>query len=724
MSRKSMKDSLLFKNILTNITIIIILIASIVTVLYRLSANQITSEIETQINIKLLAAKQDIENTREGQEQQLTLLSKAAGLETLLKGQSTDEFDYQAKGLLENYSLFMENVVLIDSAGVVVYDSNNNNLVGTDLSSRSYFQESIKGNIAHSEILVSKSTGNFTEVISVPVIKNESVIGVLITSMNADYIKEILHEITVEENGYAFLLDENGSFIYHPDAKLIHTNIVDVGIKELTDAWPLMQAGEEGQVFYQYGGVNKMTMYLPIEGWTLSINAVKAEYLAEVNQMLIEIVLIGLSMLLLAAFVTALNSYFMIKKIKQVQHVLGEVTRGELSTQVKEKNLKKCWQIKECGKTDCVGYENDNLKCWEISSTLCGGEVQADAISKLDNCKNCKVFTASEGDELGQMARSLSIMITTIRNLISGVLQTSEQLSSSSQELSSSSEETTVSAESISERMEEMSQSSQNQTEYVEHINTMAHEMHSMLSDSSLKIEKMAEGAETVRKNAKTGEEKIGLAIIRMEEIKKQTEKVVLVMEKLIHQSAEIGEINGIITFIAEQTNLLSLNASIEAARAGVNGRGFGVVADEIGKLAAQTQESAQEISTLIENIKGNIVTTNRLMDEETEFVQNGIDTVHESKLAFEGISSTIYGLLSGIEEVVTSVEKVKESSESVTDAVTQMSGIIEESGADIEEISASTQEQTSISEEISNSALELARMAEELLESVSTFRV
>lgn len=722
--RKTKKSSLLFKNILVNIIIVIVLITSIVTVLYYLSAKKITEEIEQQIYLELKGAKNQIESTRSGQEQQLKILSRSTDAEAVLNGQNMDEFKYQADGLAQNYSEFLENVLLISADGRVVFDSNDNNLVNADLSERAYFKESMQGNVAHSEMLVSKSTGNIIEVISVPVERDGKVIGVLATSMNINYIKSVLEQVKVQESGYAFLVDEDGDFIYHPDEKLINTNLKDVEVPELTSNLPNMQAGQEGMISYTYQGIKKMDLYMPIGKWSLSINAVKSEYLAEVNQMLEEALVIGFIMLIMASTATGFSSYLMIKRVKKVQQVMGVVTHGDMTVQVEEKNLKKCWEVLDCDKTECPGYENQDLKCWEISKTLCHDEVQEDALSKLHTCKECEVYGQSEGDELGQMSRSLSIMIRTIRNLIYNISEISEQLSSSSQELSSASEETTTSAENISERMEGMSSNAQNQTEYIEDINSMAHDMNAKLSNSVDKINSMAEEAVVVNKKASVGEEKIGYAIDGMHQIKDQTEKIEAVMNELILQSTEIGKINDMITAIADETNLLSLNASIEAARAGEHGKGFGVVADEIGKLASQSQESANGISVLINRITESIQSASQLMHAETEFVQNGIESVQESKSAFEEIAETIYELVDGMKEVVSYVETVKGSSASVTLAVEKMSAIIEESSSDTEEITAATEEQTSVSEEISKSATELARMAEELMEAVSEFKV
>ncbi|WP_099468392.1 methyl-accepting chemotaxis protein [Konateibacter massiliensis] len=721
---KRKKSGLLLKTVVINLIILIVLISGIVTLLYRSSANRITSEIEKQIQLKLQAAQSEIESIRSNHEVQLKILSKSADTMDVLVGGSTDRFAALASSVVDNNNGFLENILLIDKTGKVIFDTNNNSLVGTDLSDRSYVAESLKGNTARSEMLTSKSTGNNVEVVSVPVEKNGTVAGVLAISMNVQYVNEILSAVKVGENGYAYLIDENGVFLYHPDSKYIQTNIADIGVPELTAVLPDMTAGNTGVLSYTFNGVEKLNVYAPIGGWSLSVNAVKSEYLADVKVMLMEAIAIGVFMTIIATLATGFNSYLMIKRIKRVQGIMEVVTGGDLTVHMEEKELEKCWEIRECNEPDCPAYKSENLKCWEMTGTLCDGVVQGNAASKMTNCKKCEVYVATEGDELEQVSRSLSTMIRNIRNLIYHISEISASLSSSSEELSSSSEETTSTAESISNRMFDMSTSAQEQTEYVETINTMTHDMNTKLSNSVGRINDMSKEAGVVSTKAKVGEEKIGSAINGMEQIKHQTEKIEDVMGELIRQSAEIGTINNMITEIAEETNLLSLNASIEAARAGESGRGFGVVADEIGKLAAQSQESAKGISVLIDRITESIHAANKLMHSETEFVSVGIQTVQESKAAFEEISKTVHELVSGMDEVVDHVETVKDSSAAVTQAVEKMSVIIEESGASVEEITAATEEQANVSEEISKSATDLANMAEELIGAVSAFKV
>ncbi len=682
------KDSLLFKNLFVNLCIVMIALITIIALLYKLSAKLITTEIETQIQLQLDAVDADITTIREGQSDELIVLSDTNYVRSMLNGVVDDTFDLLADSMVANYSPYMENVLLINVDGVVLYDSKESTLVGYDLSEREYFQESLGGITCHSDVLISKSTGNLVEVTSVPVISSEGVVAVLATVMNIDYIKDILKEIKINESGYAYLLDSKGEYIYEKDAALVGSNIADLGVSELADNLLDPDNGGSGRVDYTIYGVDKITLYQTIGNWMLCINAVKSEYLASVNTMLLEAIVIGAIMMLIAGLITTLNSYLMVNRIKKVQKFMSIVTGGDLTVEIKEDNTRKLFKRK--------AIKKPNLP-----------------VNKMN---------LSEGDELSQMTKGLAIMVTTIRNLIKEIAGISEQLSSSSQELSSASAETMASSETVSDRMAEMSAGAQNQTEYVENINTMTHKMNEMLINATSKIDQMESEAEIVSDKARIGDEKIISTISGMEKIQIQTQKIEGVMEELIHQSSEIEQINGIITEIAEKTNLLSLNAAIEAARAGESGRGFAVVAGEIGKLANQSQKSAQGISELILGITESIKIVHNMMDEETEYVKSGIDTVEESKVAFIQIDEKIMALLDGMKEVVSFVANVKESGTSVTEAVDRMSGILEESSAEIEEIAASTEEQTSVAEEIANAATELSEMAEKLLESVSTF--
>jgi len=132
--------------------------------------------------------------------------------------------------------------------------------------------------------------------------------------------------------------------------------------------------------------------------------------------------------------------------------------------------------------------------------------------------------------------------------------------------------------------------------------------------------------------------------------VKESSNEVYKVIEKLKASSLEISEIVNIITSISEQTNLLALNASIEAARAGEHGRGFAVVANEVGKLAENSNQSAQKISSLIDEIQVDISQADKIMSQENTLVEDSVAKVHDTNQEFGKIFSEIKNMATSYE--------------------------------------------------------------------------
>ncbi|MDK2809114.1 MAG: methyl-accepting chemotaxis protein [Clostridiales bacterium] len=720
-----MRKSLFLKNVATNFLIVVAVVILLSTISYVRSARQITEEIENALSSRLNQTVMEVENIQYNLKEQITVMSKSSGSLYVLTGVVSEDFREQIAYLSEQYTEYMESIYVIDRNGMLCYDSAAaNQLNSIDLSDREYFKNCMRGEAAVSDILISRNTGNRIEVIAVPIKKNGTVEGVLAVSINISYINSVLSNVKIGKNGYAFLIDKDGNFIYHPDEKLIGTNLTDRNVPELTNALSSMGAKESGEISYCYQGISKLDLYAPVGNWSLSINAVKAEYLAPVRTMLYQSVIAGFVMLVLASFITALNSYLSIKKIRRVQGIMQTVTSGDLTATIEERNLLKCWELNNCKKEECPAYESDDLKCWEMKNTLCGGSEQAHVIAKLDNCKSCKVYQTSEGDELSQMGRNMGTMVAVIRSLVTNISKMSQKLTSASQELSSASEETTIAAEGIAERMEQMSEGSQNQSQHARQVNQSAYDMKESLTHTTSKIQKMSMDVDQVKDTAQNGCAGMEITILNMNRIEEQTKKVLDVMQFLLKQSEEIGRINELISTISEETNLLSLNAAIEAARAGENGKSFAVVADQIGKLADQSQESATGIKQLIDAITENIEHANQLMTQETDLVKSGIVSVEQSKDAFFDISEKIAVVSYEMNGVTDQVNSVTKESVTVANAMNKIVQIIGDSAMDIEEITATSQEQSSISEEISREAMELASLSENLMEAVKQFKI
>jgi len=194
------------------------------------------------------------------------------------------------------------------------------------------------------------------------------------------------------------------------------------------------------------------------------------------------------------------------------------------------------------------------------------------------------------------------------------------------------------------------------------------------------------------------------------------------VVKNLGERSREIGQIVDTISGIAEQTNLLALNAAIEAARAGEQGRGFAVVADEVRKLAEQSQKASKQIALLINEIQ--LETQNAVisMDEGTHQVKLGTEVAQSAGHAFIEITTLVDQVSSMVGEISEEFQQMAIGSQKIVTSVTDIYETSRAITGQTQTVSAATQEQSASVEEIASSSQVLATMADELQQSLKKF--
>lgn len=275
-----------------------------------------------------------------------------------------------------------------------------------------------------------------------------------------------------------------------------------------------------------------------------------------------------------------------------------------------------------------------------------------DVLEQAGNGNFTETINVNRMDEIGQIGESYNAMKDKLSNLILHVDEQANLVAASSEELLASASETATATESITESISSMAETTDIQSEKAATANQAVSGIMKNISYVSKSIESIHDSAEKVQKNAEEGEEVISHSVEEMTTIQERTNQTSLYLEKLENQSSEIENIVSFITGIAEQTNLLSLNAAIEASRAGEQGKGFAVVADQVRKLAEESSNAAKQIEDIIKEIQMTISQSTISMKEGSEAVSQGEESVQRAGKVFRSLSSYIAKLVSEIDSV------------------------------------------------------------------------
>jgi methyl-accepting chemotaxis protein len=298
----------------------------------------------------------------------------------------------------------------------------------------------------------------------------------------------------------------------------------------------------------------------------------------------------------------------------------------------------------------------------------------------IDNADLNTQLNSSREDEMGQLQNSFDRFVGSIRDTLIQVSETATSVASASAQISSSTEE--------------MAAGSQEQTTQSEEVARAVEQMAKSIAVNSESAGEAAQTAEQSKIAAEQGGKVVADTVKEMKQIASVVRESAGTIHNLGKSSDQIGEIIGVIDHIADQTNLLALNAAIEAARAGEQGRGFAVVADEVRKLAEQTTKATKQITGMIQQIQTDSHNAVRSMSDATKQVDAGIALTDRAG---------------------TSLHEIVEISQKVTHMVTQIAVANEEQSSTSEEISKNMEAIASVTQQTASGTQQIARAAEDL---------
>lgn len=327
-------------------------------------------------------------------------------------------------------------------------------------------------------------------------------------------------------------------------------------------------------------------------------------------------------------------------------------------------------------------------------------------------------------DEIGQLADALANMRSSLRTALQGVHASAEQVAASSEELTASAEQSALAVTQVAESINNIAQDAEKQLQAVDQTTDVVERLSAGIQEAAATASQVAHSSAQTVEKANSGRQSIGEAVTQMAQIEKTVTNSAQVVAKLGEQSAEIGQIVDAIAGIAGQTNLLALNAAIEAARAGEQGRGFAVVADEVRKLAEQSQEAAERIAGLIRGIQIETEKAVTAMNAGTQEVKLGTQVVSTAGGDFEEIASLVSTMSDQVREISEVMQHMADGSQQIVESVQNINELSKAAVGESQNVSAATEEQSASMEEIASSSHGLADLAQDLRASVGHFQI
>lgn len=548
--------------------------------------------------------------------------------------------------LLGNGSI-LDTYLLENATGVVVLSNGTKQgLPEYDATTRVWYQMAMekKASVV-SDAYLDTQTKQMIVSVSIPVHKNESIIGVLCMDISLGDLAQRLDHLKVGDSGYVTIYDRSNNLVYHPDRSLQGINVRDVGYSE-----NMLQAVENhvdinGQKYTHgkesyYGS----TSFLQNLGYLVVGVMPEKEYLSMIKHTTNTIVYGFIICIIVLLCVLTGVAVSITDPIKRLTNVAEKLSKGDIETEVSVKSKDEVGQLA--------------MHIQSIVSRLKTYIVYIDEITTvLDQMGNGNLVFTLEQDYEGGF-ESVKYALESIRQSLS---ETIEGIVSVASQVNSSAEQVAVGSQSLAQGSTEQASSVQ---------------------ELSATIIDLSEQAVNGSNQAGTVCESLGVISQEIEQSNAEMSQMLEAMNDISDKSAQIQKIIKNIEDIAFQTNILALNAAVEAARAGSAGKGFAVVADEVRSLAATTSEAAKNTTLLIESAvqavrHGHDIadTTANTLSSAAEKAEVVVHSVEQIAHSYQGLSKQLIAVTTGVDQISNVVQTNAATAEESAAASRELSG-------------------------------------------------
>ena len=537
------------------------------------------------------------------------------------------------------------NIVGVD--GISIFD-------GNDYSDREYVRQAMDGKVFVSEPLVSKITGELSIMVAAPLYSEgnsgQSIVGVVYFVPHETFLNDIVSAIQIGENSRAYMINKSGGTIADITLDTITVQNIeaeaqnDSSLQELAAIHAEMRQGKNGFGSYIDGEDKMFAAYAPVpdtDGWSIAVTAPQINYLASTRDAMVINIAVIVGSILISVIAALLLANNIGKPMKACVKRMKLLVEGDLETPMPK-----------------IANRDETGVLVRSTETLVEGlRIVINDISYLLNemaHQNLDVHTKHEEVYVGSFQNILHSM-RNMRIELNGAMR---QVNHSAEEVANASSHLSASAQMLSQGTTEQAGSVQ--------------ELAAKISMISEEVKNTASGALNVRSQTHQTGEKVFLCNQKMQNL-------VEAMKKIQARSEEIEKILKTIDDIAFQTNILSLNAAVEAARAGSAGAGFAVVAEEVRSLAGKSAEAAKNTSNLIAN--------------STEAVHMGTEIAQNTADVLLGVVDSIQSVVDAIDHIAIISNEQSQSVEQVSEGINQISVVVQSNSATAEEGAAASEQ-------------------------------